>query len=72
MDRSEEAVESVNPRNKGYQLLILRNLSEMRITLQLSQMKRKYKKMSSVKDRKRKDMTLDMQMTEYEFRGRNS
>ena len=29
MDRSEEAVESVNPRNKGYQLLILRNMSEV-------------------------------------------
>ena len=71
MDRSEEAVESVNPRNKGYQLLILRNLSEVIITLQLSQMKRKYKKMSSVKDMKRKDMTLDMQMIEYEFRRQN-
>ena len=44
MDRPEEAVESVNPGNKGYQLLILRTLSEVRVTLQLSQMKRKYKK----------------------------
>ena len=42
MDRPEEADESVNPRNKGYPLLILRNLSEVRVTLQLSQMKRKY------------------------------
>ena len=31
----------LTPWNKGYQLLILRNLSEVRVTLQLSQMKRK-------------------------------